>query len=281
MIGGLALAGCTARATGGRSDSSSAVPPSASSQPAPASSPAPTSSAPPVPTREEIVAQLGSQTPVEWGLEVPGVVQRSTSPQVALTLDACGGPSGSAVDQQLIDLLRTSQTPATLFLNARWIDANPALTEQLIAEDLFCIANHGTQHVPLSANGRAAYGIPGTASIGAAYDEVMGNQHKLTALMGEPPRFFRPGTAHFDEVCAAMVRALGLLPVNFDINADNGATASTSAVVAAMDGAVTGSICIGHFNQPAGSTFEGLAQAIPRLRSAGLTFARLDEMTLS
>lgn len=210
-----------------------------------------------------------------------GVVQRATSAQVGLTLDACGGPSGSGIDQQLIDFLVASKTPATLFLNSRWIEANLALTKQLIADDLFCIANHGTKHVPLSASGKAAYGIAGTASVGEAYDEVMGNQQTLTDLMGEPPRFFRPGTAYYDEVCAQLVRDLGMLPVNFDINADGGATLSAGQVIQATSAAKPGSICIGHFNRPAGATFEGLSQVIPTLKSAGLQFARLDEMTLA
>lgn len=243
--------------------------------------PAQTSAAPTVPTREQIVSQLGGLQPTEWGLEVSGVVQRAASSQVALTLDACGGPKGSGVDQELIDLLVSTQTPATLFINSRWIDANPQTVDQLIANPLFCIGNHGTKHVPLSASGQAAYGVPGTASIGDAYDEVMGNQERLTALMGEPPRFFRPGTAYYDEVTAQMVRLLGLLPVNFDINMDAGATYPGAQVAAETSAATTGSICIGHFNQPSGGTYEGLAQAIPALKAKGLTFARLDEMTLA
>ena len=51
-------------------------------------------------------------------------------------------------------------------------------------------------------------------------------------------------------------------------------------VQSAMSDASAGSICIGHFNQPSGSTYEGLAQAIPALKASGLVFARLDEMTL-
>lgn len=273
----LALAGCGSRATQGTGPASSTAPSSAT----PSSTSAASTTAPAVPTRDQIVAQFSGRQPTEWGLDVTGVVQRAGSPQVALTLDACGGPTGAGFDQQLIDLLISTQTPATLFINSRWIDANPQLTDQLIANPLFCIGNHGTKHVPLSATGQSAYGIAGTGSVGEAYDEVMGNQQRLTELMGEPPKYFRPGTAYFDDICAQLVRALGLLPVNFDVNSDGGATYSAAQVVSETSAATSGSICIAHFNQPNGSTFEGLAQAIPALKAKGLTFARLDEMTLS
>lgn len=278
IAGGLVLAGCGTDAPTPSSGSTTSSAAAGTSSTAPASA---STSAAAVPSRDEMIAKYAGQAPSEWGLEVTGVVQRAESSQVALTLDACGGPNGSGIDQELIDFLVSSQTPATLFLNSRWIEANPAATDQLIANDLFCIANHGTKHVPLSATGQSAYGITGNASIGEAYDEVMGNQELLTGLMGEPPKYFRPGTAYFDEICADMVRGLGLLPVNFDINSDGGATMSAAQVVAATSAAKPGSICIGHFNRPSGSTYEGLMQVVPQLKSAGLVFARLDEMTLA
>ncbi|VXB35080.1 hypothetical protein ARTHRO9V_150011 [Arthrobacter sp. 9V] len=85
----------------------------------------------------------------------------------------------------------------------------------MAADPLFELANHGTAHLPLSVNGRAAYGIQGTATIAAAYDELMGNQGILQELTGHPARFFRPGTAYYDDVAVEMTRKLGILPVNF------------------------------------------------------------------
>jgi peptidoglycan/xylan/chitin deacetylase (PgdA/CDA1 family) len=91
---------------------------------------------------------------------------------IALTFDACGGPGGSGYDRALIDFLRRREIPATLFINSRWIDANPAIFRRLAAEPLFEIANHGTRHRPLSVTGRSAYGIPGTRSAAEVYDEI-------------------------------------------------------------------------------------------------------------
>lgn len=103
-------------------------------------------------------------------------------------------------------------------------------------------------------------------------------QSLLTEALGEPPRFFRSGTAHYDDVAVRIVDALGLITVNFDINADAGATFSAEQVAAAVRQATPGSICLGHFNRPGSGTAEGVRRAIPALREAGRSFARLGDV---
>ena len=89
---------------------------------------------------------------------MPGVRTRLDTGEkvIALTLDACGSAGGKGVDSRLIDFLIDKQIPETLFINGRWIDANPALFRQLAANPLFEIANHGMLHRPASTSGRAA-----------------------------------------------------------------------------------------------------------------------------
>lgn len=227
------------------------------------------------PSRAQVVAEFAGRRPTEWGLAVTGVVTRSPAPATAVTLDACGGPGGCGVDQQLLSTLRKLNVPATLFVNERWIQANPALTAELARDPLFELANHGFRHRPLSVNGKSAYGIPGTADVGQVYDEVMENQKLLLDTTGHAPQFFRSGTAFYDEVAAAMTRRLGLLPVNFTINGDGGATFGPSAVAAEVGKARAGDIIIAHFNRPGGGTAAGFAQALPRLLGQGATFAKL------
>lgn len=224
---------------------------------------------------------FSGQVPDQWGLEVGGVVLRSEAPDVCLTFDACGGHHGSGVDEELIAALEDTSTPATLFLNSRWIQANPQTTKDLVANPLFELANHGSAHIPLSVSGRSAYGIAGTGSVGEVYDEVAENQSLMTSLLGAPPRFFRSGTAHLDDVAASIVLAMGLVPVNFDINADAGATFSARQVRVATANARAGSICIGHLNKPGSGTAAGIAAAIEALRSRGTTFSTLGDALAS
>jgi peptidoglycan/xylan/chitin deacetylase (PgdA/CDA1 family) len=213
------------------------------------------------------------RTPTQWGMALPGIVTTfaPTGRQLALTFDACSG----ACDDTLLNTLQRYNAPAVLFICSRWIDANPGRVEQLAANPLFDIGNHGTRHVPLSVTGRSAYGIAGTKSADEAVAEVWTNQNRITALTGTGPSWYRTGTAHYDDVGVQIVHELGLTPVGFSVNADNGATSPAGKVGAAITGVTPGAIVLAHMNHPASGTAAGVAAAIPALSAAGWQFVRL------
>ncbi|OKL54767.1 hypothetical protein BSZ39_02485 [Bowdeniella nasicola] len=114
----------------------------------------------------DVAARYDSPEPRAWGYDLPGIVETldPSSTSIALTFDACGGLHGSLIDDPLLALLEQQAVPATLFWNKRWIEQNPQRARDIAENPLFQIENHGTLHKPLSVNGRAAYGIPGTES---------------------------------------------------------------------------------------------------------------------
>ena len=230
-------------------------------------------------SRKALIRRYSGKKPTAWGEAVPRVVRRlpTTDRVVALTLDACGGRTGSGYDAELIETLRRKRVPATLFINARWIDANPRKFRKLAADPLFEIANHGTAHRPLSVTGRSVYGIAGTASVAEVIDEVAVNQRLITKLTGAAPAFFRSGTAYYDDVAVRVVSDLGLRVVNFNVLGDAGATYSAPQVVAAMLSSTPGSIILAHMNRPDRGTAEGIAAALPKLRKRGFRFVHLSE----
>ncbi|WP_253908439.1 polysaccharide deacetylase family protein [Arthrobacter sp. H41] len=232
-----------------------------------------------VPSRAEIIDRYTGRTPHYWGLEAPGVVTHlpNGSRGVALTLDFCGGPGGSSFDPDLIAGLQRLRVPATLFLNARWIAGNQSLAGELAGDPLFELANHGTNHLPLSVIGNAAYGIPGTAGIGSVYDEVMANDAVLTALTGQRSRFFRPGTAYLDDVAARICHDLGLVPAGFSINGDGGATYPAGTVTTETTAAGAAAIIIAHGNRPGSGTGPGLLRALGIMTDAGTPFVTLGD----
>jgi peptidoglycan/xylan/chitin deacetylase (PgdA/CDA1 family) len=233
-----------------------------------------------VPTLAEILEKYADQKPELWGEDIPGVL-RTFEPdgkQVALTLDACGGPHGSGYDGKIIEMLREYGVRATLFLNARWIEANPEIAAGLASDPLFLIANHGWQHKPCSVTGRSAWGIEGTENLEEAYWEIERGAEAVRNLTGKRPRLYRSGTNYYDEVAVVVARDLGMMVTGWSILGDEGATLSSEKVAERVFGAKPGQIILCHMNQPESGTAEGLAEAVPCLLDKGYQFVTLDDV---
>lgn len=294
VLGALAAAGCSSPIhpegapvtgtgspsgvpTAGTGSATSPTPSASVASPTPAPTPS-VSETSAVPGRTEVLAEFGSRKATAFGLEVPGVTSRLPrgAQGVALTFDACGGGGGGdGVDRRLIDLLRRHRVPATLFLNTRWIAANGSYARELAADPLFELANHGHRHLPLSVDGRSAYGIRGTADLGQAYDEVEAAVGWFVEHTGGPPRWFRSGTAHVDDVCAAMAKRVGQPIAGFSVNGDAGATLSARQVAATVSAVRARDIVISHMNRPHSGTGPGYAACLPGLLERGVRFTQL------
>lgn len=237
-----------------------------------------------LPRRSDIVDRYSGVTPKYWGMHPPGswstfrTTTTFTAKSVCLTFDACGSTSGSRYDSRLISILRKHRLPATLFVNRRWALKNPEVFRGLARDSLFEIGNHGTVHKPLSVSGRSAYGIPGTTSVGAVYDEVAGMHTWLAKYYDRRPRCFRPGTAHADEVATRICREMHERVVSFSVNGDFGATASAETVYRQFLKLRPGGIALAHFNHPGSGTARGLARALPVLKSRGYRFRQLGQV---
>lgn len=231
---------------------------------------------------ERIAAAYAGKAPRQWGENVTGVkTGLATDKKVlALTLDACGSPKGKGVDRNLIDFLVQEQIPATLFINARWIDANPELFRQLAAEPLFEIANHGMWHKPASVNGRSVYGIAGTKDLKELVLEIELNAEKIEGITGRRPRLYRSGTAYYDELAVSIANELRHEVAGFSLLGDAGATLPADRVKAALLSSKGGDIIIAHMNHPEAGTGPGIMAAIPELRKKGFRFVRMSEFPL-
>ncbi len=222
------------------------------------------------------------RAPKQWGEAFAGITSRlpggGARQVLALTLDACGGKAGSSYDAELIAFLRRSKIPATLFVTSAWIRGNPQALKELAADPLFEIAAHGLRHRPASVNGRSAYGIRGTISITELVYEVEGNARDIAEVAGKRPRWFRSGTAYYDDVAVAAIRDLGMGIAGYSIAADQGATLSASAVAARVRKAKDGDILLLHMNHPRSGTREGLQKSLPELLERGFAFVRLSDL---
>lgn len=227
-------------------------------------------------------ARYAGVTPTQWGENVPGVRRHlDTSDKViALTLDACGSAGGKGADARLLEFLIARQIPATLFINGRWIDANPELFRRLAANPLFEIANHGIRHMPASITGRMVYGIAGTRDAGEVVEEIELNARKIEAISGVRPKLYRSGTAYYDEIAVQISQGLGHEVAGYSLLGDAGATWSAAQVKAVLLRAAPGDIVLLHMNHPEAGTGAGVMAAVPELLRRGFRFVRMSDYPL-
>lgn len=213
--------------------------------------------------------------PSLWGDHLSGVLSYipTQKPYIFLTLDACSGK----LDSRIIDFLNQNKIPAVIFINARWIDGHKDKLLEMAKNELFSIQNHGTLHKPLSIDGRSVYHIEGTKNIKEAYDEVMQNDSKIFGLIGRYPRFFRSGTAYYDDVTLSMLRDIDYTAVGYDVLGDGGATFSKDQMIKQADLVRNGSILIYHINHPEKAIYDGLKEVVKILQARGFVFKKLDD----
>lgn len=227
------------------------------------------------------LALYGQTPPQQWGENVTGVTTafHSTKKEIALTFDACGGSAKSSqYDAVLIDFLTKNKIPATLFINSRWIQTNPEYFKALSMNPLFEIANHGTLHKPLSVNGKSIYGIHGTASHDEVLQEINGNADLIEKITGKRPKFFRSGTAYYDEEAVEIARKHGVEIGGFSVLGDAGATFSAEKVSYQIANASSGDIILAHMNHPESGTAKGVEEGVRILQEKGFVFVRLSDV---
>lgn len=223
---------------------------------------------------------LTADEPKQWGENVTGVVTtfKTSQKEIALTFDACGGSfRSSQYDEGLVEYLIENRIPVTLFINSRWIHSNPEIFQKLAANPLFEIANHGTAHRPLSVNGKSIYNIAGTASPEEVAQEINSNGDLIEKLTGKRPRFFRSGTAYYDEQAVTIAHKNGVEIAGFSVLGDAGATFSAPQVTHQLLTAQGGDILLFHMNHPESGTREGIIEGIAKLKASGFSFIRLSE----
>jgi peptidoglycan/xylan/chitin deacetylase (PgdA/CDA1 family) len=232
---------------------------------------------------QQITSRYSGRRALHWGERVTGVRTRLDNTKdkvIALTFDACGSAKGRGIDTRLIDFLVREQVPATLFINARWIDANPELFRTIAANPLFEIGNHGTWHKPASVSGRSIYGMPGTKDVAELVAEIELNARKIEAITGRRPVLYRSGTAYYDEVAVEIAHELQHQVAGFSLLGDAGATYSPAQVTSALLKAMPGDIALLHMNHPESGTGAGIIAAVPELKRRGFRFVRMSDYPL-
>ena len=233
-------------------------------------------------TKEQILQKYQNLSPKKWSENLDGIIKNFENngkfgeKAVALTLDLCGAKNDD-LDERIVEFLEKKHIKATFFVNFRWIEKFPLKFERLYKNPLFEIENHGTFHRPASLNGAEIYGIKGTANSSELYDEVAKNTDLIERITGKRPKFYRSGTAYYDEFAVSQIYDIGFVPVGFSVLGDAGATLSKENVAKAFRTAKNGDIIIAHANRPEKPSGEGVVIGLEELLENGFKFIRLDE----
>ena len=159
---------------------------------------------PPQPGRALIVPRIAGQSSV---LENPPIlVQRGHDdrPWVALTLDA--GASAAPVPRML-QTLREHHVQITFFLTGKWIEENPDLARQIVA-DGHEIANHTFDHPDLTR-----------LDDDAIRQELADTEELMRQMTGATTRpLFRPPYGAYDERVLRVAEEAGYLPIYWTLD---------------------------------------------------------------
>lgn len=204
---------------------------------------------------------------------------------IALTFDADmtygmlarlrSGAVATSYDEAIVDVLRATKTPATIFVTGLWAQTYAGVVRELARDPQFEIENHSVDHAAFQED---CFGLPSVESDGEKATEIAQAAATITDLTGVPPRYFRfPGGCHnADDV--RLVRSLGETAVGWDVNSAD-AFSDDPHVVAreVLDNARAGSIVVLHLNGApnAPATAAALRRIIPELRRRGYRFVTL------
>ena len=209
-------------------------------------------------------------------------------PRIALTFDADmtravyaalrTGRARTWYDPSIVDELRATHTPATIFLTGLWTQSYPDVVRSMAADPLFEIANHSVDHAAWKP---PCFRLTPVASTAAKRAEVRDAAAEIQSVSGISPRYFR-----FPGGCAGpndvkLVASEGEQPVGWDVTSGDAFQSDPRAVVAnVLRQTQPGSIIVMHLMGPpnAPATSRALVQILPGLRQRGFQFVTLSAL---
>jgi peptidoglycan/xylan/chitin deacetylase (PgdA/CDA1 family) len=205
---------------------------------------------------------------------VTGLSASPGSPfRVALTVDAefADRPTSDGTTACLLDVLAELEVPATVFVQGRWAAGQPGLARR-IAEDGHLVGNHSHHHARMTL----------LTGAGIARD-VLEAEKAIEDATGVSPRpWFRcpfGAGARSPRVIRRLASA-GYEDVSWHVDSNDwaGGTARRleGRIVRGTLAHGDGAVILVH-GWPA-STPDAVRASVPRLRDAGATFVRVDEL---
>ncbi len=196
------------------------------------------------------------------------------APEVALTLDACGGKADSRILAGLVE----NHIPATIFVTAKWLARNPAAVAILKSHpELFEIENHGARHLAAIDEPMHVYGIKAAGSAASVATEVEDGSKAIIAATGHAPHWFRGATAKYTPSSVALIGTLHERVAGYSLAADAGALLGEKATARRIANARDGDVILAHVNQPRRPAGAGVVEGVLALKAKGFRFVTLSQ----
>lgn len=190
-------------------------------------------------------------------------VQRDQK-MVSLSFDAAWGNEDT---QQLIDILGKYGVSATFFVVGEWVDKYP---ESVLAlhEAGHEVMNHSDDHAHFTKLSQTEM----QQNINACND-------KIEAVTGVRPTLFRPPYGEYDDHVVLATRALGMEPIQWDVDSLDWKDLSAADITQRVTGKVqSGSIVL--FHNAAKHTPEALSGILDYLLQEGYTVVPISQLIL-
>jgi peptidoglycan/xylan/chitin deacetylase (PgdA/CDA1 family) len=185
-------------------------------------------------------------------------------PHVALTFHGAGDP---VMAQKLLAILKSTQTPVTVFAVGAWLKADSTIAKQIL-DDGHDLGNHTMNHLQSK-----------TLSATKLDSEISGCAKELISLIGNHGKFFRPsGTQNSTPLIRKVALKYGYKKcISYDVDSHDYQDVGKAAVIKnVMSSVENGSIVSLHFGHQ--DTIDALPTLITQLRAKGLTPVTLSTM---
>jgi peptidoglycan/xylan/chitin deacetylase (PgdA/CDA1 family) len=190
-------------------------------------------------------------------------------PAVAITFDACATKKGQyGFDQEVFEILKREQVPATIFVSGRWVDTHAEAMAALVGDPLIEFGDHSYDHPHM------------TRLTAARMGEEIDQTEAALSRYGRHAVAFRPPFGEWNRRVVSVVHQKNLPTVTWDVvSGDPSAKTTTDGMIRAVLGqARAGSIIIFHINGRGWKTHEALPAILSGLRARGFRFVPLSEL---
>lgn len=181
-------------------------------------------------------------------------------------------------NEKLINELKDTKTPATLFLSGLWVKNYPKITQRLSADPNFEIASHSYSHPGFTPH---CYNLS-PASNDSNAEEITKTENLLKIYAPNYKKYFRfPGLC-YDEADIKEIEKLGYKIIHGDVTGGDGFNHNSASIInRVVSRTKPGSIIILHMHggPNAPLTAEAVSEIIRQLKGKGYSFVKVSELT--